>query len=452
MSEKIEHTALISSAGAGKTRALTKRFLYLYLHEANYRLKSLYGITFTNEAAFEMKTRVLDYLDLIIAGTSKDPANLEVIDHFKCLYPDAEERAKIRKRYLLNNLTEFNIYTFHSMFASFLSSIPFAAGILPGYRIIDDAYESVLYEITLDKYFEIGRHKEKQLEYMKEFVRQNDVRIKRTIKNIYQSITPWLDFLSDLVGREKDLIASVKIKEAELLENMRRLIVFIQEHESAAYTKSGSCMNRNMFGLCKATEEFIEFKDFNTLEKSEYTKAILRADLIDKGYIRKFISNLGEVKSVFERLVETLASCAADYLQLLSDQQIAIHLKPILEIHNLFEEEKRARNLVGFDDIEILTQRALKASPDLDYLYFKLGAEITHLMIDEFQDTSYRQLSIIAPLLDEILSLDPAEKSLFYVGDPKQAIYRWRGGASGLFNVLIEQYPEKIKPIELAIE
>jgi ATP-dependent exoDNAse (exonuclease V) beta subunit len=83
MAEKIEHTALMSSAGAGKTRALTKRFLYLYLDKADYQLKSLYGITFTNEAAFEMKTRVLDYLDLLIAGSSNDRAKADIIDHFR---------------------------------------------------------------------------------------------------------------------------------------------------------------------------------------------------------------------------------------------------------------------------------------------------------------------------------------------------------------------------------
>ena len=50
MSSKLENIALISSAGAGKTRALTERFLFLFLHRAAYPLDSLYGITFTNEA------------------------------------------------------------------------------------------------------------------------------------------------------------------------------------------------------------------------------------------------------------------------------------------------------------------------------------------------------------------------------------------------------------------
>ena len=451
MPEKIENTALMSSAGAGKTRALTKRFLYLYLHEADFQLKSLYGITFTNEAAFEMKTRVLNYLDLLIAKTSDDPADAEIVEYFQRCYPDIEQRAKVRKKHLLNNLTEFNIYTFHSLFASFLSSIPFAAGILPGYRIIDEAGEAIFYERILDKYFEIGRREKEQFEYLRNFVQQNDVRMKRSIKNIHRSIMPWLAFLADLIGQEKKLITEVKKNESEFFKTLKQIEEFIHTHEEATYVKNSSHMNKNMLRFCEKIDVFLGSKEFDILEQSEYTKTILRGDLINKKYIKKFIDNLGPAKNEFEKLLNDLASCVTCYLQSLSDRQIAIYLRPILEIHSPYEKEKRAQNLISFDDIEELTLRALKAAPDMDYLYFKLGAVIGHLMIDEFQDTSYRQLSIITPLIDEILSVDPHEKSLFYVGDPKQAIYRWRGGVSELFNVLTERYPEKIVPKELTI-
>ena len=85
MSKKLENIALVSSAGAGKTRELTKRFLYLYLHQASYPLDSLYAITFTNEAAFEMKTRILHYLNILMTGTAADESEQEIIDFFACL-------------------------------------------------------------------------------------------------------------------------------------------------------------------------------------------------------------------------------------------------------------------------------------------------------------------------------------------------------------------------------
>ncbi len=439
----------MSSAGAGKTRALTKRFLYLFLHEADYPLKSLYGITFTNEAAFEMKTRVLEYLELLINGTSDDKSKMEIIEYFNSHFSNVKERAKYKKRHLLNNLSEFNIYTFHSLFASFLSSIPFAAGILPGYRIIDDAYKSVVYESVLDKFFEGSGHNEARLKIIQDFIQAQETRVKASIESIYWSIIPWLDFLGELMKGEQDIRTSVEVKGNEFARSLRQLTLFIREHGDAGCTKDGAHLNKDLLRLCVMVDKYLETRDFGVLEKSEYTKSILRCDLDGKNYLVKFAGNLGIEKRDIDKLLNTLFSCTDDYLRSLSDQQIAVYLKPLLEIHNLFKEEKRARNLVSFDDIESLTMRALEISPDIEYLYFKIGAEINHLMIDEFQDTSYRQLEIIVPLISEIVSLDPDEKSLFYVGDPKQAIFRWRGGASELFDVLINKYPGRIKREEL---
>ncbi|HEC78963.1 MAG TPA: hypothetical protein ENI34_07465, partial [candidate division WOR-3 bacterium] len=127
MSDRIRNIALISSAGAGKTHALTLRFLFLYLNKRNYPLDSLYGITFTNEAAFEMKERILRYLNLLIENNPKSELEEDVIEYFQKYFPNLKERARHKKRYLLNNLSELNISTFHSLFASFLSTIPFAA-------------------------------------------------------------------------------------------------------------------------------------------------------------------------------------------------------------------------------------------------------------------------------------------------------------------------------------
>jgi ATP-dependent exoDNAse (exonuclease V) beta subunit len=64
------------------------------------------------------------------------------------------------------------------------------------------------------------------------------------------------------------------------------------------------------------------------------------------------------------------------------------------------------------------------------YLYLKMSDRFRHFLFDEFQDTSTMQFRALAPLIDEMLSHEPA--SLFIVGDRKQAIYRWRGGNSEL--------------------
>ena len=78
-----------------------------------------------------------------------------------------------------------------------------------------------------------------------------------------------------------------------------------------------------------------------------------------------------------------------------------------------------------------------------EYLYFKSSSQIEHLLIDEFQDTSIIQWIILKPIVEEITAGE--NHSFFYVGDPNQAIYRFRGGESRLFNHIPNTFPGKIQ-------
>ena len=71
---------------------------------------------------------------------------------------------------------------------------------------------------------------------------------------------------------------------------------------------------------------------------------------------------------------------------------------------------------------------------------YRLDAKFEHWLLDEFQDTSYMQWSIIENLVDEAVQDLSGERSLFQVGDIKQAIYAWRGGDTQLFGDIAKRY------------
>jgi len=74
------------------------------------------------------------------------------------------------------------------------------------------------------------------------------------------------------------------------------------------------------------------------------------------------------------------------------------------------------------------------------FIDWRLDAQIDHWLLDEFQDTSYGQWSVLRNLIDEAVQ-DPAEaRSFFYVGDVKQAIFAWREGDSRLFREIFDHY------------
>jgi exodeoxyribonuclease V beta subunit len=91
-------------------------------------------------------------------------------------------------------------------------------------------------------------------------------------------------------------------------------------------------------------------------------------------------------------------------------------------------ELKRARRQIGFDDMIADVARALDADADGAFTR-ALQAQYAIALVDEFQDTDPRQWAIFRRLFAEPgAGEDAAPRALILIGDPKQAIYRFRGG------------------------
>ena len=115
---------------------------------------------------------------------------------------------------------------------------------------------------------------------------------------------------------------------------------------------------------------------------------------------------------------------------------------------------RREQRILLYDDLPWNLSKALPEfgdpdSPGMDELYFRLDASVRHLLLDEFQDTSPTQWSILRPFGEEIVAGDPEAsteegeatgaiaRSFFCVGDVKQAIYGWRGGCAAVFEAVM---------------
>jgi ATP-dependent exoDNAse (exonuclease V) beta subunit len=448
MADKIENIALMSAAGSGKTHALTKRFLMLYLHGPNTLLESLYAITFTNAAAFEMKNRILRYLDVLALGAGVNEPEQDVINYFGAIFSDIRSRASRKKDYLLNNFSDLHISTFHSLFASFLSSIPFAAGIMPDYRVIDEADEQLVLTQAIDQVLDRARKDPHVLAMLTEMVEQQERTVKTGINDLYHSLIPWMRYFEDLTRREGEIRRGAEATTEELIGRLRDLVYYVHEHESAAFAKSSGKINTRLARMLERITVFTDSADLRQLES--LLKYFLDEGVLSKKYMRDFVARL-DAPDEFHQLVDKAVQRMRESVFLLSDLEMLVHLKPIIEIHGAFRNEKQKIGGLGFDDIEFFTRDALRINPETDYLYFKLGSDMSHLMIDEFQDTSFRQVEILEPIMDEITAVSPEQKSLFYVGDPFQAIFRWREGAPELFDYLKRRYEGKIQAQELSV-
>ena len=114
-------------------------------------------------------------------------------------------------------------------------------------------------------------------------------------------------------------------------------------------------------------------------------------------------------------------------------------------------ESNTDNNRFLLSDTQYLLHTLISES-DTPFVFEKAGTQLTHIMIDEFQDTSVVQWKNFKVLLDECLSKTEAGANLI-VGDVKQIIYRWREGDWQLLNNIENQFSSaqsKLKVISLA--
>jgi ATP-dependent exoDNAse (exonuclease V) beta subunit len=100
-----------------------------------------------------------------------------------------------------------------------------------------------------------------------------------------------------------------------------------------------------------------------------------------------------------------------------------------------YEREVRRSGRLSFADVNELLLRTHPGA-----WQERLDARLSHWLFDEFQDTDLAQWAALSWLIDEVLQDPTGERSVFFVGDPKQAIYRWRGGEHRLLAWLRHKY------------
>ena len=116
----------------------------------------------------------------------------------------------------------------------------------------------------------------------------------------------------------------------------------------------------------------------------------------------------------------------------------------ILELYSRclerYRSKKTEKNLIDFDDIELLAYEALMTNPQWQNILYSFDEHTDHLLVDEFQDTSTLQWKIIEKLIEEWISGVGAKRNagklptVFLVGDEKQSIYLFRGANVSVFH------------------
>lgn len=190
-------------------------------------------------------------------------------------------------------------------------------------------------------------------------------------------------------------------------------------------------------------------KTHQPLERLEYLcSAIFKADGLEpraeKGRfnaaLRKLMPDLNDRYDFAVAHLHPIA-CNLQNFAVLEATRSALILASRLLRH--YERLKRARGVLDFDDVISRTARLLHRRDVGPWIQYKLDQGIDHVLIDEAQDTSPNQWSVIVDLVNDFFSGDPERnqaKTLFVVGDEKQSIYSFQGARPEIFDEMRRKF------------
>ena len=409
-----------ASAGSGKTYALARRYLKLILNalaRQEEALRSILGITFMKKAAVEMKERILELLKQLALDRFEDEAQkrelLEYIGLDEKTCRDASFRAmqEIIRRY-----DYFQVQTIDSFINSLLLGCAFRLGLSANFNIREDYNEYVA--SSLDMLLDLAAQEKEVKKLFLDFVwhylsienragwlAKND--ILSVAKSLFSEFNRYgVPFYIHPVG-DKEIVAKKN-------EIYRQIVKISRKIDRDGVNKS----------FVKGVKDFSGQNDANfQIEKLSSTSWQKEEIPCNKGasVSVELNENWNRLRAEIKELCEMEAySLFNPYIQIFN-KVFGFFLLQSQKEDILFLEElnSRARQLFG------------KGTISVPEIYYRIGSRFRHLLIDEFQDTSVLQWNNIFILAEEALSTGG---TLFYVGDKKQAIYRFRGGEAKLFD------------------
>lgn len=405
------HFILIkASAGTGKTHALTLRFIQFLLsplipQKTKADLRNILAITFTRNAAKEMKFRVLDWLKKCYFGHS--PSLHQVTQVVSLPEEDIGERAEIVIEEILDRYADFQVETIDSFMATIFRASSIDLGYQPDFEIVFDASPYLEYAFS---------------------------RFIRPINEKTSSAQLLFQVLEDITSMASNTSSFIWDPSPTLIRNLRELYSKLEAFNRRPiiydFKPALEDLQQRIKEEVLSLEELIEKSGCEPNPRSSFYTRILPE--VKRGYFNQLndvsfktppIKKKGREKEVpILRKWEKLVKFASEWARLYAFSFFQPHLLVYRHVIDILDSLKREQGIIFIEDLNKAIANYINEGivPDI---YFRLGEKIYHFLIDEFQDTSPLQWHNLRPLIENSLA---EHGSLFIVGDTKQAIYGFR--------------------------
>ncbi|HUN55286.1 MAG TPA: exodeoxyribonuclease V subunit beta [Smithella sp.] len=408
-----------ASAGTGKTHALAGLYLRLII-ENKLTPQQILVITFTNAATAELKSRIRKMLNSARQAFQTGDAADELFKNLLETYSDEQQRKSILQKLsrVLADYDETAIHTIHGFCDRILKENAFESGMMFDAEIISnqqhieeefvaDYWRNNFYEnhhLIVKYALDHGFNKEKLLKVMKEAAAKPDLRIIPDLKppNVNDLEVAYMSFLKIFNDFRKTW------------KNQKEEIVALLGNEALNKNSYGKQIEKIAFEAdCIANLDEPSLPLPSILEK-------LTGEKINKDTKKGWKPPQHAVFLICDNLFRQSAA-----IEKTLDNHLMYLQKDFLEeLKNRLPQIKREKNVLYYDDLLLQAKNALCGDAGL-ILAEVLRGKYKAVLVDEFQDTDPIQFAILESIF--IKDKKDAGAPVFYIGDPKQAIYSFRG-------------------------
>jgi ATP-dependent helicase/nuclease subunit A len=400
--EDLNTTFLVEAgAGSGKTTCLVGRLLAL-IESGTARAGQIAAITFTNQAADEMKERFRIALERKTAGV--------------------KGKAGERMEEALASLDQIFIGTIHSFCSSMLRERPIEAGLDPSFEEMDEEMNRAFHDQCWDEYLiQLPEEERKTLASLAGM--GIDV---GTLKSVYDRVSLFTDLNIPCERVQRPDFNLIRLSLLPMIEEAGRLLPDSEPEKGWDNLQSRLRTATRMLRLADEQDDMLIL----TLAKMfDFKLDVKQYKWKDKK----------QAKAVSERFHDWQITVLFPFLQSWREYLYPQVIQFVLPALDYCRERRLQAGKLNFQDLLMYACRLLRDYPEVRAFF---ADRYQRLLVDEFQDTDPIQAEIMFLLAGS--GDDPGERnwrkltpkpgSLFLVGDPKQSIYRFRRADISIYN------------------
>ena len=434
-----------ASAGSGKTYTLVKEYLkILFSSNKNDAYKNILAITFTNKAVHEMKSRIVNSLSEL-AKDEVGPKSKNIMKDLMCDVAMTEQQVRDKARaiikHIIHNYAAFDISTIdkftHKVIRTFALDLDLPVNFevsLDTSGLLTEAVDALISQAGEDPQLTrllVDFTMEKTDDDKSWDVSQEIFNTGRLLLN-ENDRKEILNFdhvsLEDFSEIKKRLHLKVKDINEFCAQTASSLLKLIDDRGIERASFSGQffikhCGYIETDTLKSTHKRFYEPEDIKVLKNSKDADAIesIKSEL------------LAGLSDVYKKYQER------DFLKAYLKNIIPLSLLSTIKVE--LDKVQKEQNVLSIAEFNKLINDEIQNQP-APFIYERMGERYKHFFIDEFQDTSEMQWLNLIPLIDNATSsedLSGERGTLMIVGDPKQSIYRFRGGKAEQFIKLVKK-------------